>query len=91
MLSKRQRQGKRGNILLAMPPARASMAFEFHPAKFEDGYRQPASLRRAPAVWLTNRKWSVVLRSEVALRWSDIYSESQLPAANNEHLGPLHA
>jgi hypothetical protein len=41
MLSKRQRQGKRGNILLAMPPARASMAFEFHSAKFENGCRQP--------------------------------------------------
>jgi len=36
MLSKRRRQGKRGNILLAMPLARPSMAFEFHPAKFED-------------------------------------------------------
>jgi len=36
MLSKRRRQGKRGNILLAMPPARCSMAFEFHPAKFEN-------------------------------------------------------
>src|SRR6266545_5488365 len=47
--------------------------------------------RRAPAVWLTNREWSVVLRSDVAVRWSDIYSESELPAANNEHLGPLHA
>jgi hypothetical protein len=35
MVSKRRRQGKRGNILLAMLPARFSMAFEFHPAKFE--------------------------------------------------------
>jgi len=42
MLSKRQRQGKRGNILLAMPLARASMAFEFHPAKFQSGRRRPA-------------------------------------------------
>jgi hypothetical protein len=40
MLSKRQRQGKRGNILLAMLSARPSMAFEFHPAQFENGCRQ---------------------------------------------------
>jgi len=40
MLSKRRRQGKRGNILLAMLPARSSMAFEFHPGKFENGCRQ---------------------------------------------------
>jgi hypothetical protein len=37
MVSKRRRQGKRGNILLAMPSALTSMAFEFHPAKFEHG------------------------------------------------------
>jgi hypothetical protein len=50
MLSKRQRQGKRGNILLAMPPARASMAFEFHPAKFENGYRQ-ARIAAGGSLW----------------------------------------
>jgi len=41
MLSKRRRQGKRGNILLAMLQARPSMAFEFHPAKFENCVRRP--------------------------------------------------
>jgi hypothetical protein len=34
MLSKQQRQGKRGNILLAMPLARVLERSEFHPAKF---------------------------------------------------------
>jgi len=29
MLSKRRRQGKRGNLLLAMPQARSSMAWNF--------------------------------------------------------------
>jgi hypothetical protein len=48
MVSKRRRQGKRGNILLAMPLARPSMAFEFHPAKFENPRqaRIPVGARR---------------------------------------------
>jgi hypothetical protein len=50
MVSKRRGQGKRGNILLAMLPARASMAFEFHPAKFECFRRGRHPGRRAPAV-----------------------------------------
>jgi hypothetical protein len=41
MLSKRQRQGKRGNILLAMPPARSSMAFILQDSKMAFG--RPAS------------------------------------------------
>jgi hypothetical protein len=55
MVSKRRRQGKRGNILLAMPQARSSMAFEFHPAnsKMFSAGRVPAG---APTVWLTSRK-----------------------------------
>jgi hypothetical protein len=56
MVSKRRRQGKRGNILLAMPPARPSMAFEFHPAKFEISSAGPHPGRRASGVWLTNRE-----------------------------------
>jgi hypothetical protein len=43
MVSKRRRQGKRGNILLAMPQARFSIAFEFHPAKFGNCVGRPAS------------------------------------------------
>jgi hypothetical protein len=48
MVSKRRRQGKRGNILLAMPQARSSTAFEFHAAKFEcfGGAGIPAGARR---------------------------------------------
>jgi hypothetical protein len=38
MLSKQQRQGKRGNILLAMR-RQAPTAFEFHPAKFRERIR----------------------------------------------------
>jgi hypothetical protein len=56
MLSKRRRQGKRGNILLAMLPARSSMAFEFHPAKFENGLWQARIPAGALGVWLTNRE-----------------------------------
>jgi hypothetical protein len=46
MVSKRRRQGKRGNILLAMPQARSSMAFEFHPVKFENVLGRPRPDRR---------------------------------------------
>jgi len=49
MLSKRRRQGKRGNILLAMPPARSSMARNFIPqnSKMAVGKaRIPAGARR---------------------------------------------
>jgi hypothetical protein len=56
MVSKRRRQGKRGNILLAMPQARFSRAFEFHPAKFEHAYGGASIPAGAPAVWLTNRE-----------------------------------
>jgi len=41
MVSKRRRQGKRGNILLAMLPARSSMAFEFQNSGI--AVRRPAS------------------------------------------------
>jgi hypothetical protein len=40
MVSKRRRQGKRGNILLAMPQARFSRTFEFHPAKIRTCLRR---------------------------------------------------
>jgi hypothetical protein len=55
MVSKRRRQGKRGNILLAMLQARFSTAFEFHPAnsKMFSAGRVPVG---APTVWLTSRK-----------------------------------
>jgi hypothetical protein len=48
MVSKRRRQGKRGNILLAMLPARSSRAREFHSAKFEHAFGEagiPAGAR----------------------------------------------
>jgi hypothetical protein len=38
MVSKRRRQGKRGNILLAMSSAQVLEGLEFHPAKFEDAF-----------------------------------------------------
>jgi hypothetical protein len=46
MLSKRRRQGKPRNILLAMPHARF-LTRKFHPAKFT---------AEARAAWLMNRK-----------------------------------
>jgi len=56
MLSKRQRQGKRGNILLAMPPARSSMPRNFILQNLKITFGGPHPGWRAPAVWLTNRE-----------------------------------
>jgi hypothetical protein len=55
MLAKQRRQGKRGNILLAMRRP-ALRAFEFHPAKFEDTFCGQYPDPRAAAVWLPNRE-----------------------------------
>jgi len=43
MLSKRRRQGKRGNIRLAMPPARSSIAFDFILQDSKVAFGRPAS------------------------------------------------
>jgi hypothetical protein len=57
MLSKRRRQGKRGNILLAMSQARPSMARNFILQNSKNAFGAagiPAP--RLPLVWLTNRE-----------------------------------
>jgi hypothetical protein len=42
MLSKQRRQGKRGNILLAMPQARSSIAWNFIPQNSAIAFGGPA-------------------------------------------------
>jgi hypothetical protein len=54
MLSKQRRQGKRGNILLAMPQARFSMDQNFTLQNSKIAPVAKHAVRRA--VWLTNRE-----------------------------------